>query len=327
MTPRNYLCPVLLLGFLSLPLAALERQHVTFKVFQFPANMAPRIDGNPEDWNIVPDDHAIGMDQFVDTERGHGANIDRKNLDVKIKVGWVKGRNRLYFLYQAYDNYWDFSLPGLHNDIFEVVVDGDLSGGPLIDQYHRDVWRPEVVGVEASVLDPRIDRETAQRQTHGVHAQNYHIFTPPGPGKNWAMQWGCPQYGIDLPYSQHAYNYNFKPGESGKLILEFYITPFDYAGCEGPGRALETLLTENKIIGMGLGVIDWDGAEAKQRDGFWNISHKQLWFGNASLLVGFKLMPLEPQFQHTVETKYPVGNEGFPATGGRAPGAPKPPLY
>ena len=64
--------------------------------------MAPRIDGNPEDWNIVPDDYAIGMDQFADTEQGHGANIDRKNLDVRIKVGWVKGQHRLYFQYEAH---------------------------------------------------------------------------------------------------------------------------------------------------------------------------------------------------------------------------------
>ena len=77
-----------------------------------------------------------------------------KNLDVRVRVGWVKGLNRLYFLYEAYDNYWDFSLPGLHNDIFEVVVDGDLSSGPLIDIYHRDVWTPEAVGkLNASIHD------------------------------------------------------------------------------------------------------------------------------------------------------------------------------
>jgi hypothetical protein len=264
------------------------------------------------------------MSEFMDTEQGHGMNHDPKKLDVKIKVGWVKGENRLYFLYEATKGYWDFSQPGLHNDIFEVVVDGDLSGGPLIDQYHREMYTPEVVGKYASVLDPRIDRETASRQTHGVTAQNYHIFTPPGPNKNWALEWGCPQYGIDLPYSQHAYNYSFKPGESGKLYLEFYITPFDYAGCEGPWRALETQLTENKLIGMGLGIIEWDGPDAKTRSGFWNISHQQLWYGDASLLVGFKLMPLDPQFQKTVETKYPVGNEGLPG-GNRPPGGAPPP--
>ena len=53
-----------------------------------------------------------------------------------MRVAWVKGLNRLYFLYAAYDDYWDFTLPGLHNDIFEIVVDGDMSGGPLIDEQH-----------------------------------------------------------------------------------------------------------------------------------------------------------------------------------------------
>jgi hypothetical protein len=299
---------------LLLPRApALVRQDVTFKIFQFPPGMAPRIDGDPADWSIVPDDYAITMDQFMDTERGHGLTHDPKKIDVKIKVAWVKGQNRLYFLYEGYKGYWDFSLPGLHNDIFEVVVDGDLSGGPLIDQYHRELFTPATVGQAASVLDPRVDRETASRQTHGVQAQNYHIFTPPGPGKNWAMEWGCPQYGIDPPYSEHAYRYSFKPGEPGKLTLEFYITPFDYAGCEGPWRALETQLTENKIIGMGLGLIDWEGADARERDAFWNISHQQFWYGDASLLVAFRLMPLEPQFQKTIEKKYPVRGEGFPA--------------
>jgi hypothetical protein len=47
----------------------------------------------------------------------------------------VKRLNRLYFLYEAYDNHWDFGQPGLHNDIFELVVDGDLSGGPLIPRF------------------------------------------------------------------------------------------------------------------------------------------------------------------------------------------------
>jgi hypothetical protein len=66
-----------------------------------------------------------------DDEHKH-AKPDPKDLDIKVKVGWVKGLNRLYFLYEAYDNYWDFADPGLHNDTFEVVVDGDRSGGPLI---------------------------------------------------------------------------------------------------------------------------------------------------------------------------------------------------
>ena len=65
------------------------------------------------------------------------------------------------------------------------------------------------------------------------------------------MAWGPQADWIKkLPWSNVAYNYNFKPGESGKLIMEFWITPFDYAGAEGPQRAVESELRENKIIGM-----------------------------------------------------------------------------
>ena len=47
---------------------------------------------------------------------------------------------------------------------------------------------------------------------------------------------------------------------------------------------------------------------------------------DASLLVGFRMMPLEPQFQNRVEKKTPVGNEGFPANrgGSRTPAAQRP---
>jgi hypothetical protein len=265
--------------------------------------MIPRIDGNDDDWAMVPDSYAIGMDQLVDTEAPAGTVTPRdpKKLDVKVKVGWVKGLNRLYFLYEANKDYWDFSAPGLHNDIFEVVVDGDLSGGPLIDQYHSDVWKPEAVG-EMSKLDPRISSSDAYFAQQGAHAQNYHIFTP-ALDKDWTMDWGCAQYTKELPYANHAIKYNFKPGEPGKLVLEFYITPFDYAGCEGPDRAVESVLTENKLIGLSWAVIAYHDPKSNARQ-FWNLSHKQTFFGNASELVGFRLMPLEPQFQKPIDSQW-----------------------
>jgi hypothetical protein len=79
----------------------LERPDVEFKVFQFPADKIPRIDGSAEDWSVVPDSYAIGMDQLRETVVGIGDNRDPANLDVKVKIGWVKGQNHLYFLYEA----------------------------------------------------------------------------------------------------------------------------------------------------------------------------------------------------------------------------------
>jgi hypothetical protein len=198
--------------------------------------------------------------------------------------------NRLYFLYEAYDDYWDFSQPDLHNDTFELVVDGDLSGGPFIDRFHP--------------AKDKIDPWDAYFSFHGVHAQNYHIFTP-AEGKDWCMAWDAAQWIKELPYANAACSYNFKPGESGKLVLEFWITPFDYAGYEGPQRAVESVLSENKLISMPWAMIDYDDVNSgTTNNAFWNLSRKHTMYGNASELIAFKLMPLEPQFRRPIAAQW-----------------------
>ena len=258
-----------------------------FKVFQFPADQIPRIDGKDDDWAIVPDSYAITLADMHDDEHKHAAP-DPKDLDIKVKVGWVKGLNRLYFLYEAYDNYWDFADPGLHNDTFEVVVDGDRSGGPLIPRFRNNTDQNEW---------------DAHFSMHGVQAQNYHIMTP-AEGKDWALAWGCQPWDKELPWANHAQNYSFRPGQSGKYILEFYITPFDYASCDGPDRAVESKLYEKKIIGLSWAVIDYDGAADKSNNGFWNLSPQHTMYGNSTFLREFQLMPLEPQFRKPIEAKW-----------------------
>ena len=275
-------------GLIILNPNSFSQADSTFKIFQFPADKIPRIDGNTDDWSMVPDNYVIGTDQLRDDEKKHSAP-DPKNLDVKVKVGWVKGINKLYFLYEAYDNYWDFSRTDLHHDIFEVVVDGDQSGGPLIEQFHPN---PDLNNTWDAYFN-----------YHGVHAQNYHIYTP-AEGQDWCLAWGSQPWIKELPYSNAAYSYNFKPGEPGKLILEFWITPFDYAGPEGPVRAVESVLSEGKNIGLCWAVIDFDDVNAKSNNGFWNLSDKHTMYGNASQLRPFRLMPLEEEFRKKIDAQW-----------------------
>jgi hypothetical protein len=286
------------------PLMALDRKDVTFKVFQFPANMIPRVDGDISDWSMVPDEYVIGTDQLWE-DSGKHKKADPNNLDVRVRVGWVKGINKLYFLYEAYDNYWDFSQTGLHNDTFEIVVDADASGGPLIDKGHREMWVEEQVGPAGvkAAADDRISDEEANWAIHGVHAQNYHIFTP-AEEKDWTLAWGVQPWIKELPYANAAYKYDFKPGESGKLILEFWITPFDYAGPEGPQRAVESVLWENKIIGLSWAIIDYDDVNSRSNNGFWNLSRQHRMYGNAWHLCAFKLMQLDEKFRKTIEAQW-----------------------
>jgi len=262
---------------------ALERPDVEFKIFQFPADRIPCIDGKTGDWNIVPESYAIGSDQLRDTVKGHEGPPDPGDLKVKVKVGWVKGMNRLYFLYEADDNYW--SMYYRRGDIFEVAVDGDLSGGEFIN-------------------NPQIpDAGERHYRFKGVHAQNYHIFTPPGEGRDWTMVWGCQPWIKELPWANSAYSYSFKEGESGRLVLEFWITPFDYAPYDGPARAVVSKLTENALIGLSWSVLDYDESNAKY-EGFFNLSHVTRMDSNASCQVAFRLMPLENKLRKPIEAQW-----------------------
>ena len=112
---RIVLIPVL---FFVLVYNSFAQDERSFKIFQFPPNMIPSIDGQTNDWNCVPKDYVIGIDQLWDDSKKH-TSVDTTNLNVSVKVGWVKDLNRLYFLYEAYDDSWDFSEPGLHNDTYE----------------------------------------------------------------------------------------------------------------------------------------------------------------------------------------------------------------
>jgi len=281
---------------------ALDRPDVTFKVFQFPQDKIPRIDGDPGDWAIVPDDYAVSSDLMIDDYNDH-AKPDPKEFSMKVKVGWVKGLNRLYFLYEADKSYWDFALPTLHNDTFEIVVDGDASGGPLIDKGHKEFWTNEHVGQGAATPDDRISVDEANWAIHGVQAQNYHIFTP-AENKDWCMAWGAPTWTKEFPYSNAATHYTFRPGQSGHLVLEFYVTSYDYAGPEGPQRAVESVFRENKVIGLSWAIIDYGDVNRKVNHHFWNLSRHHMMYGDASELCAFRLMPLEAQFLKPIEARW-----------------------
>ena len=264
------------------PIHALERPDKEFKIFQFPADRIPRIDGVADDWEIVPEEYAVGGEELSDTVMGKGTAYDPDDLDVKVRVGWVKGLNRLYFLYEASDDYWNMYYR--RGDIFEVAVDADRSGGH-------------------NISNPQLDKWESHFAFKGVHAQNYHIFTPPGEGRDWVFVWGCQPWVGKLPYANHAYSYDFKEGESGRLVLEFWITPFDFAPYEGPDRAVVSKLLENEIIGLSWSVLDYD-EDNNQYEGFWNLSHKTRMDSNASNLCAFRLMPLISRFRQPLEAEW-----------------------
>lgn len=288
----NSLIPRYFLALLPLIVAAIgmagSRPETQFETFQFPQNQIPRIDGDFSDWDIVPDSFRIGLDELSDTKRGKGTNLDPNDFDVSVKVAWVKGLNRLYFLYEATDDYWDFSRPGLKNDIFEVVVDANLSGGPFIKDVNENL----------NILP----RSELHFRGHGAHAQNYHIFTP-AKDKDWAMVWGNAPWIKDFPYANAAYDYDFEHGEGGTLKLEFYITAFDHADLRGPAYSTESKLNEGSLIGLSWCILEYD-EEGDTFESFMNLSHDNEMVRNGSHLCSFKLMPLAPSLRPALDPQW-----------------------
>ena len=70
----------------------LERPDVEFQVFQFPADQIPRIDGNADDWSIVPDTYAIRSAQLRETVVGIVDKHEPATPDVQVTVGGGEGR-------------------------------------------------------------------------------------------------------------------------------------------------------------------------------------------------------------------------------------------
>ncbi len=262
--------------------------NVAFELFQFPKDAIPRIDGNLDDWDMVPKRYTYGSSLLNDTEDGHGTDIDSKDIDVNVTLGWVKGLNRIYIRYEAYDDYWDFgrfNSNGYLNDIFEIVVDGDMSGGPFI---FNPLLLPE---------DNRDRNDPAFLENHfrfsGVHAQNYHFYTPMV-NNAWVLVWGNQHWISEFPHSNYAYSYDFEHGESGSLVLECWITPYDYAPYDRPEDAVVSQLKENERIGFSWSILDFDGGK---RDGHYNLAHDVRMVKDASFLLPFKLAPLERSLQ------------------------------
>lgn len=275
----KHLLTLLFLVLFALPVSALERPELEFKIFQFPRTMMPRIDGDISDWDMVGEEYAYGLDLLNDTEDGHGTDLDPRDKDVKVRVGWVKGMNRLYFCYESYDDFWDMRFSerpgtGYLNDIFEIAVDGDLSGGTFI---HND-----------QIEDPVEEHF----RFAGNQAQNYHIFTPPV-NNQWCLLWGAQHWAASFPWANYAYDYTFSHGESGNLVLECWITPFDYAPIDGPERAVVSKLVEDTIIGLSWSILEFDGGD---RDGHINLAHDVRMVHTAQYLCAFRLMPLEPEY-------------------------------
>ena len=165
---------VVALFALALPASAHFPGDSIFKVFQFPDEHVPTMNGDSSDWDVVPAEYFIDHTSYRETL--HDSTVtDTLDLHlIRAAVGWNDQLNRLYFIAEVYDDVWRFSHPNTDSlatphsrmagayvhgsDIWEIVVDSDHAGDRVIN--FSEV--PE-----------------AEFRYRSAYTQNYHLYMPP----------------------------------------------------------------------------------------------------------------------------------------------------
>jgi len=262
------------------PSGALVRhdQPRPYAAVRFTPASAPKIDGDLADWSGVSRRYWIGADQmFLDRAR-------QSDDDLEVCVGYCAETGQVYFAVRATDDhlkadrqhtdperYYPF-----HDDIFEIAIDGDTSGGDYIrfKQKTRD----------------------GNRRLCGCHAQNYHVYLIGPPGASHAWLWGDQKWLLAPPYAAFASRHQGSLHGPGRVTLEFYVTPFNYADASGPERSAQAVLVPGATIGIGWLRLDEDGLDEQNRrkgDQYYFGHHIRL-YRDADHCFEFALDPAVP---------------------------------
>ena len=264
--------------FLINPISAQTDEGKLYKIYQFPDNKLPVLDGDLSDWSMIPDSYIIDASHIRDERLADESKQipDPKDLDVQVIVAWHNKTNRIYFMVKKYDDFNNFNRPNLAqiqgDDIFEIVIDADNSESSCFTDPRK--WKP------------------GQEKLQSVFEQNYHTFMPPREGNIITWIWGIPRWLERKEFQDGFCKFEGKHGDSGWSYLEWYITPYDYASHLGPDYSAVHDLEEGDIIGLSWSFIDWDENE-KRNDGFYNLAHDFRMIRDGKFLPKFRLEAIE----------------------------------
>jgi len=251
-----------------------------YESFQFPDDRLPVIDGDLSDWEIVGGDYTQDTFQLLNFFYHDAAKrraYDPAGFDLRVRTGYNLSTNRIYVAAEYYDDFhnMDRVTPSRRevgvDDIFELVVDADRSG-------------------RAFVYD------ASRIRLQNTHAQNYHVYFHEREANHlWA--WGEQRWLEEEPYGKAASVYDGVHGSSGLCVLEFWVTPYNYAHPDGPQLSAPAELAAGDTIGMSYAVLDWEEDETPGTVHFWALADTVLMYCNADFTADFVLAPREDRLE------------------------------
>jgi hypothetical protein len=235
-------------------------------------------DRNLDDWQSILLEPSLSATDFIaDPAVGEGMPYDPADMDYQIWLGWNGSTSRLYFALERTDDAFVNEYAGgnlgdfwRHDGSFELLIDGDHSGGDFTGSADPD-WTDE----EKTLNNNRT-------------AQQYFGIADAPDGRHVGYQGAGIEWVTVLPYAD-AGGGTF--GETPAVsILEGFVTPFDDLRWNSPEFSKPSSLFSGKIIGLNIEIPDFDNEPAAYR-AYHTISGEPAWryaerFVDARLISG-----------------------------------------
>lgn len=284
------------MGLVSSSAFAHIPEGVIYGAFQWPTDKLPVLDGDISEWDILPAEVWIDSDNpdLIVGEGDVGRERDRSNLFFRFAMGWNDELDRIYYVYDRFDDVWDRDAnpDGLgccgQDDSIEVGLDADHSGGP----FHT------AAAGNSGDLTPE-----EAKLFNGGQTQTSHYRWPPivsGVDPNgWSWFWmSDSSWHGDEPYQCCADSFKLDGvhGAEATLQAEWYTIGWDDFNWQGPDLSTQHNFVELEIIGAGLQVVDNDLAPETPFNPWsakWSLGGQSDIFGNASSFSDFVLLPLD----------------------------------
>jgi len=285
---RKFLAAALTVAFVATALSA----HVparTFLAFQWPDNALPIIDGNLDEWGIVPEVYVVTTE---DTHESlYSEAINKADLDFRGIVAYNDATDKLIMATSVFDDEHerDNTDPGQCNcadDNFELIIDGDHGANPYVAEY----------GTAEGATS-----EESERATNST-LQWWSIAVPPV-GDRDVQSGNTGQWQDDEPYFEFAWSFTGEQFGESTYFYEMSFTAWDDLDHASPENSTASTLEEGETVGINLIWSDYDGSKAQHTtdtgttyDGYWITGGPCCNGDNAS---DFLLAPLENVFDGT----------------------------
>jgi len=287
---------VCLIAALCTGLAAHEPADVTYFAFGFPLHAIPVADGDLSDWDMVPESYEINLgDDFYETVRGIGTDLDFADINIKNMIGWNEETNRVFSASDVVDDFLHNKreTPSGHNwdDDINFMIDADHSGGDQFPDGIHDLSDEERLLIEYTGM------------------QLYTALIPPIDGWWLFMYHHDTEFpwltnGKNTPSPDHLEVGWSRTGESdgpGTYTYEFRVAPWEFLDYRGVGGSTEVDLEVGNVIHIGYMFKDYDTSDSYE--GSYDFPPIHNVWRNASVLGDFELAPVDlSMFPTAVET-------------------------